>query len=247
MRGLWKLTWLEIKVFLREPMGALGSLGIPVLAFVVMSRALGRSSNRPPRFEQLLRDDLPILVVILLALSSVMSLTAIISIYREGGILKRLRATPLSAITILTSHVIVKLLLSTVTLILLALAGRRFYVGELRTDLVSFFLALLLVTVSLLSIGFVIASIVPTARFAQPLGSVLLYPQLALSGLFFPIDILPPTWQLLTELSPITHAVSLLRGIWMGGPWLDQGLSIAALVLNLLLCTALASKIFRWE
>lgn len=40
--------------------------------------------------------------------------------------------------------------------------------------------------------SFVIASIVPTARFAQPVGSVVLYPMLIFSGLFFPLDLLPP-------------------------------------------------------
>lgn len=247
LRGLWKLTWLEIKIFLREPMGAFGTIGVPVLAFVVLSRALGRRAQRPPRLERLLQEDLPIFVVILLALSSVLSLIAVISIYREGGILKRLRATPLSPITILTSHVIVKLLLTAVTLGLLALAGKRFYSGRLDVDLPSFALALTLVTVSILSIGFVIASVVPTARFAQPLGSILLYPQIAISGLFFPIDVLPAGWQLVAKLSPLSHAVALLRGIWMGGAWRDHGPQIAALVATFVLCTAVASRIFRWE
>ncbi len=247
LRGLWKLTWLEIKIFLREPMGAFGTLGIPLLTFVVLGRVLGRSGRRQPRIESLLQDDLPILVVILLALSSVLSLVAIISIYRENGILKRLRATPLSPLTILTSHVIVKLLLTALTLGLLALVGRRFYPGELQVAWPSFVLALLLVTVSILSIGFVIASIVPTARFARPLGGMLLYPQIAISGLFLPLDALPAGWRLVAEFSPLAHSVTLLRGIWTGGRWLDHIPEVAALVIGFMLCTAVASRIFRWQ
>ena len=38
LRGLWKLTWIEIKIFLREPLGAIGTIGIPVLVFVVAGR-----------------------------------------------------------------------------------------------------------------------------------------------------------------------------------------------------------------
>ena len=34
LRGLLKLTWIEIKIFLREPLGAIGTIGIPVLVFV---------------------------------------------------------------------------------------------------------------------------------------------------------------------------------------------------------------------
>ena len=247
MRGLWNLTWLELKIFLREPLGALGTVGIPVLVFVVASRGLGRLSGRAPTLGQFLQDDLPVLVAILITLSSALSLITIISIYREGGILKRLRATPLSPITILTSHVLVKLLLTVVTLVLLALAGRRFYAGPLRVAPLSFLLALLLATVSILSLGFVVASIVPTARFAQPFGSLLLYPQLAISGLFFPLDSLSPAWRLIANLSPITHAVTLLRGVWMGGSWGGHLLAVAALLLNFALCTALASRVFRWE
>ena len=40
-RGLWKLTWLEIKIFLREPLGAFGSILFPVLVFVVVGRLMG--------------------------------------------------------------------------------------------------------------------------------------------------------------------------------------------------------------
>ena len=53
--------------------------------------------------------NVAILAALFIALGSVQSLVAIIAIYREGGILKRLRATPLSPVTILGAHVVVKL------------------------------------------------------------------------------------------------------------------------------------------
>ena len=39
-RHLAKLTWVEIKIFLREPMGAIGTIVIPVVLFVVLGRVL---------------------------------------------------------------------------------------------------------------------------------------------------------------------------------------------------------------
>src|SRR5947199_3350260 len=120
LRGLWKLTWIEIKIFLREPLGAFGTLLVPVLIFVVMGRVAGRTVDaRSLATASLVLVSLPIFAVILIALSAVLSLVTIISIYREGGILKRLRATPLRPRTILTAHVVVKLLLSAATLVLL--------------------------------------------------------------------------------------------------------------------------------
>ncbi len=247
MRGLWKLTWLELKIFLREPMGAIGSIALPVLVFVMLSRGFGGVARRAPNVGQFLAQDLPVLVTILIALSSALSLITIVSIYREGGILKRLRATPLSPLTILTSHVLVKLALSVVTLSLLALVGKRFYNEPLQVNPLSFVLALILVTMSILSLGFVIASLVPTARFAQPLGSLLLYPQVAISGLFFNFADLPTPLRALFSLSPLTHGVALLRGLWLGGSWGDHLAPVAALVAIFVACTALASRVFRWE
>ena len=64
--------------------------------------------------------------------------------------------------------------------------------------------------------GFIIASLVPTARFAQPIAGAILYPMLGLSGLFMPVEALPATAQYVAKLLPLTYAVSLLRGIWRG-------------------------------
>src|SRR3989454_2287892 len=248
LRGLWKLTWIEIKIFLREPLGAFGTILVPVVVFVIVGRVAGRTiSPRALAASDLVRVSLPVFASILIALSAVLSLVTIISIYREGGILKRLRATPLRPQTILTAHVVVKLLLTAVTLVLMMLAGKRYYPVDVNVPIVSFAIALLISTWSILSIGFVIASIVPTARFAQPVGAVIMYPMVALSGLFMPIDSMPPAMQTVARLMPLTYAVSLLRGIWNGDAWSVHTRDVAALVVVFLVCTALSSKVVRWE
>jgi ABC-2 type transport system permease protein len=200
LRGLWKLTWLEIKIFLREPMGAFGSIILPVLVFVVVGRVTGGRIMPTPGSTAargafaFLGAGLPVFVAILIALSGVTSLVTIISIYREGGILKRLRATPVRPLTILTAHVLVKLL-----------------------------------------------------RFAQPLGTAILYPMIGVSGLFVPVHSLPPMLQTVARVTPLTYAVSLLQGIWKGEPWSAHWSDIVALVAVFVICSALAAKVFRWE
>ena len=248
LRGLWKLTWIEIKIFLREPMGAFGTIGIPVLLFVVLGRILGRGamslSLGAMRFVQV---GLPVLASVMIAISAVLSLVTIISIYREGGILKRLRATPLRPQTILTAHVMVKLILTVCTLALLVMAGKRYYPMGMHAPLFSFTIALLIGTWSILSIGFVIASIVPTARFAQPIGAVILYPMIGLSGLFAPIQFLPPLLHKAALALPLTYVVRLLQGIWNGEAWSAHWGDLAALAIVFAVCTAVSAKIFRWE
>jgi ABC-2 type transport system permease protein len=193
------------------------------------------------------RVDLPVLVSILIAISAVLSLVTIVSIYREGGILKRLRATPLRPHTILTAHVLVKLMLSAVTLAIMLLAGRRYYLSTTDVDIPGLGIALLLSTLSILSIGFVIASVVPTARFAQPVGAAILYPMAGLSGLFVPVEALPPVLRMVARALPTTYAVSLLQGMWQGEGWAAHVGDVVALCLVFVVCTAISAKVFRWE
>jgi ABC-2 type transport system permease protein len=248
LRGLFKLTWLEIKIFLREPLGAFGSIFLPVLVFVVVGRLLGgRLTAGSAAIAGFVRVGLPVLASILIALSGVLSLVTIISIYREGGILRRLRATPLRPHTILTAHVLVKLTLTVVTIALMVAAGKRYYPVNVDVPVFGFAIALLISTWGILSIGFLIASIVPTARFAQPIGAAILYPMLALSGLFVPLDSLPPALHAAARVLPLTYAVSLLEGIWKGEPWAAHLGDVAGLVAVFVICTALSARVFRWE
>ena len=248
LRGLWNLTWLEIKIFLREPLGALTTIGIPVLVFILLGRVVGRGpAVTSPDVSGFISVRLPVFVSILIAINAVLSLVTIISIYREGGILKRLRATPLRPHTILAAHVIVKLSLTVITLMLTVLAGKRYYPLDADVPLFGFTVALLVSTVSILSIGFLIASFVPTARFAQPVGAIILYPMIGLSGLFMRIESLPPALQAVARALPLTYAVSLLEGIWKGEAWSAHLGDLAALALVFVACTALSAKVFRWE
>ena len=244
LRGLLRLTWIEIKVFLREPLGATGSIVMPVLVFILLGR-LGGDVVQSPDFSasEFFGVNVPVFVAIIIAMNAVLSLVAIIAIYREGGILKRLRATPLRPWTILTAHVVVKLLLTTVTLTLMLLAGRRYYPAGVEVPVVAFGIALLLSTWSILSIGFLIASVVPTARFAQPAGAIVLYPMLVVSGLFIPLDLMPPVLRHL----PLAYAVSLLEGMWRGDPWSAHVGDVVGLGIVFVVCTALSAKVFRWE
>jgi ABC-2 type transport system permease protein len=248
LRGLWRLTWLETKIFVREPLGVIGTVGVPVLIFVVFARLLGpRVQAGSPGIPRYISEDLPILAAVLIAAGAVLSLVAIIAIYREGGILKRLRATPLRPSTILAAHVLVKLLSTAVTLALMIAAGRRYYPLDADVPLASFTVALLFSTTSVVSLGFLIASVVPTARFAQPIGTLVVYPMLGLSGLFIPVESLPPMAQAVARVLPFTYAVSLLRGIWHGEGWSNHAGDAAVLAVMFVALLTVSSRVFRWE
>lgn len=125
-------------------------------------------------------------------------------------------------------------------------AGKRCHPVGVHVPLFSFTITLLISTCSIPAIGLLIASIVPTARFAQPIGATILYPMIAISGLFVPIKSFSPVLRAVARALPLTYTVALLEGIWNGDAWSAHAGDIAALAAVFLVCTALSSKVFRW-
>ena len=130
----------------------------------------------------------------------------------------------------------------------MVLVGKRYYPVGVDVPLAGFTLALLISTLSILSLGFLISSIVPTARFAQPLGAIILYPMIAVSGLFVPIASLPPLLRGLARI-PADHlrrvaAPGHLDATSRGPPtWATSRPSPRAFVV----LTAISARVFRWE
>jgi ABC-2 type transport system permease protein len=204
-------------------------------------------ADHSPGASQFLAQDLPLFVSIFISINAALSLIAVISIYREGGILKRLRATPLRPPAILGAHVLVKLFFTGISLSLTILAGRRFYPVTLHPHVAGFALAVVVTTLAILCMGFVVASMVPTARFAQLIGSIVFYPMLAVSGMFVPLASMPRSLALLGSVLPMSHAVALLRGAWVGTGWLELLPHLGALALTIAISLALTTRVFRWE
>jgi hypothetical protein len=58
---------------------------------------------------------------------------------------------------------------------------------------------------------------------------------------------MPRPWALLGGVLPMTHAVALLRGAWVGTGWVEQLPHLGALALTIAISLALTTRVFRWE
>jgi ABC-2 type transport system permease protein len=143
--------------------------------------------------------------------------------------------------------VLVKLAFTLAAMVFMILAGRRVLPGAMPAHGTSFVIAVLLGTTSILSLGFVMASLVRSARFAQALGAALTYVMLALSGVFFSVERFPAWLQVVANALPTTHAVTLMRAIWSGAAWATQLPTLGALALIFAVCIGFSSRWFRWE
>lgn len=132
-------------------------------------------------------------------------------------------------------------------MLLLITAGKLIYHVQFVGNASSIMVAFILGSLSFFGIGFILAGIMPTARTAQIIAMVLLYPMLILSGAAWPRELMPATIQKVSAFVPLTYVVNLLRGLWIGQSWGDNLLNFSVLTIMLLLGILVSAKTFRWE
>lgn len=247
MRGVWKLTLVEIKLFLREPIAAFFTLVFPLMMLFLFGSIYG---NKPVAFfggVGYVDTAVPAFTAMIIATSGLLSLTIQVATYREKRILRRLRATPLRPQAILSAQVMTIFLMTVLGMILLLMAGKWIYGVRFSGNAVSIFFAFTLCSLSFFVLGFVLAGLFSTARTAQVAAMVIFYPMLFLSGAAIPLEVLPGTLRNYTQVLPLTHVVTLLRGLWIGDGWGDHLTEVIFLTAMLIVGLVVSAKTFRWE
>lgn len=247
MRSLWKLTVNEMKLYLREPMATFFTLVFPLMMLFLFGSIYG---NEPtPYFGGRGSVDVSVPGYIAMVIGTVglLSITIQMATYREKGVLRRYRATPVRPQAILGAEVLVNFVMTLLGTVLLVVAGVLVYDLQFDGNALAVFGAFVLSALSFFAAGFVIAGVAPTARFAQVAGMVIFYPMLFLSGASIPLQELPEAVRSFSRFLPLTHVVTLLQGLWFGEPWGDHLTELAVLFGVLIGGVLLSAKTFRWE
>ena len=247
MKSLWKMTWVEVKLFLREPVAAFFTLIFPLMMLLIFGFIYG---NQPPPAagtQQAIDALIPSFAAMTIGITGLMSTTITIATYRENGILRRLRTTPVSPLVVMVAQVIVVFTMTALGMLLLIITGRLVYHVQFAGNAFSIVAGFILGSLSFFGIGFILAGILPTARTAQIVAMVLMYPMLIFSGAAWPRELMPATMQKVTAFVPLTYVVNLLRGLWAGEPWGKHLLDAGVLLGMLLVGIIISAKTFRWE
>ncbi|MEW8470449.1 MAG: ABC transporter permease [Candidatus Thiodiazotropha sp.] len=168
--------------------------------------------------------------------------------YRKNGVLKRLRATPLSAFEFISAQIASRLLMIVAVTVLV-------YVG---TDLVvdfrvvgSYWLLLLILIVgslSRISVGLLVAARITSEEAANGLLNLLSWPMMLLSGVWFSLEGSHPLVQKLSLALPLTHMVDAARVVMIEGAGFTEVASQLLILTLFTLCfVSIGSKTFRWE
>lgn len=168
--------------------------------------------------------------------------------YRKNGVLKRLRATPLTPLEFLSAQVVSRLWLIMAVTILVYI-GCEWLIGfAMYGSYLNLLLVLLLGAFSMISMGLIVAARVRSEEMAGGLLNMLSWPMMFLSGVWFSLEGLHPWVQKLALIFPLTHITEAARVIMLDGAGLAEIwpnlLSLAVMSVIFLL---LGVILFRWE
>ena len=249
MRGLGKFFVMQFKLYLREPLAFFFSLAYPVLLLLLFGFIYG---NQPaPEFWGrnfgTVDASVPAYTAIIIGTVALMGIPIDTATNRETGVLRRYRATPLHPVAYLIATIAVYLVIALLGMVLLVLTGKLVFGLRMAGSWVSILAAFILSAFSFFSVGYLIASVVPTSRMAQAVGMVIFFPMMFLSGAGLPLQLLPEGLQKVSDFLPMSYVVRLIQGLWFGNSWAD--LWVPALILVGILAggTVLSSRMFRWE
>jgi ABC-2 type transport system ATP-binding protein len=137
------------------------------------------------------------------------------------------------------------------------LVGRRFKERTVRFDAVEVVIlgsplevAFLVVLGALMfiSLGYVVASFAPTEDSANMITSIVQFPLMFLSGIFFPLESLPDWLRTVAAALPLTYLGDALRQVMVGGtPFVPVTISVAILAIWLVFCFGISARFFRWQ
>ena len=167
---------------------------------------------------------------------------------RDQGVLRRLGATPLPRVTILASQVALRLTVALVQAAVIVLLGMfAFQVPMLGSWLVLFGFVLL-GGLMFISLGYTIAAFSRTQESAAGISSILSFPLMFLSGLFFPVDFMPDFLKPVAQVIPLTYLADALRQVMVGtNPQHPLAVDAGIIALWMGACMVLSVRFFKWE
>jgi ABC-2 type transport system permease protein len=246
MNGFGKLAFVETKLFLRERVAVAALLGIPVALVVGFGMIPGFGKPDKSLSGQIGTEYIASLgVAIVIVMLGLTGIPAVMGIYREKGILRRLSATPVRPAAVLLAKMLVWLATVLVSVTLVVTVSRLAFHVPLPVKLGWFALSVALGVAALFALGLFVAAVAPTSRAAAGLGWLLFFPNMFLAGVYFPTDEMSHTLQVIGDYAPLGAALHAVRQSWMGQD--PRPLYLGIMAAWAAVAGIAAARFFRWE
>ena len=245
MKLLGKMSWLELKLFMREPLTVLFALALPLLVLFVMGGVFGNEVDAEfYRGIGAMDYYVPAYVALVTASVGLISLPVHIAGNRELGVLKRYHASSMPTWIVVGASVITMFVIALLSASLLVVVAKLVHDIALPESSAGVATAFVISGLAFASLGVLLGAVLPNARAAQALGVLLWFVMLILGGAGPPPEVLSGAMDVVGQITPLRHAIRAMQDGWLG---LDAGLSWLVIAVVFVAATAAAIRFFRWE
>jgi ABC-2 type transport system permease protein len=246
MSALYRLTVAETKLFFREPLLVFFALGFPAILLVILGAV---PAFREPKESlgglRVIDLYVPIIVAVGLAVFALNGLSQLSATYREKGVLRRMRTTPVKPGVMLGAQLLMSTILSMLSMVVVVIVGRLVYDVSPPRQAAAYLVGYVLAALSMFAIGLLVASLAPTGRSAGAIGTVLFFPLVFFAGLWIPRDTMTDALRTISDLTPLGAGVQSLQDA-TAGHW-PQLLHLTVMLGWTVVAGGLAAGYFRWE
>ena len=245
MRLLSKMSLLELKLFMREPLTVLFALALPLLVLFVMGGVFGNDVDAEfYRGIGAMDYYVPAYVALVTASVGLISLPVHMAGNRERGVLKRYHASGMPTWIVVASAVVTMFVIAALSAGLLVVVAKLAHDIALPEATLTVAAAFVMSGLAFAALGVLLGAVLPNARSAQALGVLLWFVMLILGGAGPPPEVLTGVMDPIGRVTPLRHAIRAMQDGWLG---LDAGLSWLITGLVLVGATGAAIRFFRWE
>jgi ABC-2 type transport system permease protein len=244
MTALYKLTVLETKMFFRDKLSVFWTFLFPILMIWIFGVMFGDQIEGPLTFSEIF---VPAWIGVNIVTTSFFTLGTVLANYRENGVLRRYKATPLQPWKILFAHTVQGTVIFSISAILLVVFGMLMFDLSLPKHPGSVLVALLISIIAFFPFALFITSLAKNTQAAAAISSLFLNLMLFLSGATFPMELMPTVLQYVGKVLPLYYVIDLLRDTWNHAHIWEKGLDVGVLLGISVISTLLASRYFRWD
>lgn len=168
--------------------------------------------------------------------------------FRERGILRRIKVTPLPLWQFILTRIIASLAITLIASAVLIIMAMLVWGLDVRGNWLLILGVLILGGLSFLGIGYAIAAVSRNVETAAAYGNAITFPMLFLSGVFIPVSSMPGWLQPIARILPLRYLVDALRQPMMYGNGLSAiWIPVLVLVAIFAICFAFAIRFFKWD
>jgi ABC-type multidrug transport system permease subunit len=168
--------------------------------------------------------------------------------YRKNGVLKRLKATPLTAFEYLSAQMVSRIFILMFTLTLVWIGCDLMFHFHIEGSYINILLVFFVGSFSLTSLGLILASRGTSEEFTTGILNFIAWPMMFMSEVWFSLEGAPKWVKAFAEIFPLTHLLRAVRKVMHeGSGLLDVSLELSVLSLMALAFLTAGATLFSWN